>query len=48
MEIEVLAKSYVVNIDLLNGIEFPTIKFVRNDNANRVIFNLTNNVKEVF
>ncbi|MBU3215871.1 hypothetical protein, partial [Clostridium estertheticum] len=48
MEIEVLAKSYVVNVDLLNGIDFPNIKFVRNDNANRIIFNITNNVKEVF
>ncbi|MBX4271459.1 hypothetical protein [Clostridium estertheticum] len=48
MEIEVLVKSYVVNIDLIKGIDFPTIKFTRNDNANQIIFNITNNVKEVF
>ncbi|MBW9169765.1 hypothetical protein K2F43_00930 [Clostridium estertheticum] len=48
MEIEVLVKSYVVNVDLIKGIGFPTIKFTRNDNANQIIFNITNNVKEVF
>ena len=48
MEIEELSKSYVVNVDLIKGIDFPSIKFTRNDNSNKIIFNITNNVKEVF
>ncbi|MFT5872843.1 MAG: hypothetical protein ACI8WT_001781 [Clostridium sp.] len=38
---DLLTKSYVVNVDLIKGIDFPTIKFTQSDIGNKIIFNIS-------